>query len=209
MVVLVTARTCSVDGCPRPHRTRGFCAMHYKRVLATGTPGGPAARPARGTCSVGGCDRPHDAKRYCRAHYCRWRTTGDTGGVQVRFRKRGRACSVVGCERPHCGSGLCNPHWQRQRRTGHAGPPEVRGPDHTPGYAAAHHRVWGARGPAREHHCIECGTEAQDWAYDHTDPAELTSPSGSAYSLDPAHYRPMCRADHARFDNEHRSERTA
>jgi hypothetical protein len=31
-------RTCSVEGCDRPHKARGFCQSHYKRVLATGDP---------------------------------------------------------------------------------------------------------------------------------------------------------------------------
>lgn len=29
---------CSVEGCERPHKARGYCAAHYKRVLATGDP---------------------------------------------------------------------------------------------------------------------------------------------------------------------------
>lgn len=32
------SKQCSVEGCERPTRTRGMCSMHYKRVLATGTP---------------------------------------------------------------------------------------------------------------------------------------------------------------------------
>ncbi len=31
-------RLCSVADCPRPHQSKGFCAAHYKRVLATGDP---------------------------------------------------------------------------------------------------------------------------------------------------------------------------
>jgi hypothetical protein len=30
--------TCSVAGCDRPHKAKGFCAAHYKRVLAHGDP---------------------------------------------------------------------------------------------------------------------------------------------------------------------------
>jgi NUMOD4 motif/HNH endonuclease len=33
----VTERICSVNGCERPHRARGWCSMHYKQWLSTGT----------------------------------------------------------------------------------------------------------------------------------------------------------------------------
>ena len=29
---------CQVEGCDRPHKARGYCDAHYKRVLATGDP---------------------------------------------------------------------------------------------------------------------------------------------------------------------------
>jgi hypothetical protein len=29
---------CQVEECDRPHKARGYCAAHYKRVLATGDP---------------------------------------------------------------------------------------------------------------------------------------------------------------------------
>ena len=42
--VAVTGRVCDVDGCERPHEGRGWCHMHYQRVLRTGDVG--AAEPA-------------------------------------------------------------------------------------------------------------------------------------------------------------------
>lgn len=30
-------RTCSVDDCERPYRSRGFCNMHHQRWLTYGT----------------------------------------------------------------------------------------------------------------------------------------------------------------------------
>lgn len=30
--------TCSIDGCGRPHRSRGYCEKHYRRVWKHGTP---------------------------------------------------------------------------------------------------------------------------------------------------------------------------
>lgn len=32
-------RTCSVDGCEKPHEAHGFCQMHYRRWKASGDPG--------------------------------------------------------------------------------------------------------------------------------------------------------------------------
>ena len=33
-------KTCSVEGCSRPHRCRGLCGMHYSRTRKMGNPGG-------------------------------------------------------------------------------------------------------------------------------------------------------------------------
>jgi hypothetical protein len=29
---------CSIEGCDRPHKAKGYCAAHYKRFLTTGDP---------------------------------------------------------------------------------------------------------------------------------------------------------------------------
>ena len=34
----MTNRTCTIDGCARPHHGKGFCAVHLQRVRRTGTP---------------------------------------------------------------------------------------------------------------------------------------------------------------------------
>lgn len=82
------------------------------------------------------------------------------------------------------------------------------------GYNAAHRRVCTDRGRAREHACAaNCGRQAQHWAYDHKDPNEHVEdvPVLGAtpmfdrtvtltYSLDSAHYLPLCAGCHAAFD---------
>lgn len=45
-------RTCAVDGCGRPRRTRGFCGMHYQRWR---THGGTDGNPAKVNPSIPGC----------------------------------------------------------------------------------------------------------------------------------------------------------
>lgn len=72
------------------------------------------------------------------------------------------------------------------------------------GYRGAHHRVARARGRASDHLC-SCGAQARDWAYDGQDPAELSElrarqVSPSPYSLDPAHYVPLCGPCHYEVD---------
>lgn len=56
---------CSVEGCEKPTRARGWCGMHYQRWKATGEVG-PAGRLVEtwkgDTCMVLDCDRPR--KRY-------------------------------------------------------------------------------------------------------------------------------------------------
>jgi hypothetical protein len=59
-------------------------------------------------------------------------------------------------------------------------------------------RVRAVRGRAQEHTC-ECGKPAEQWAYTHSGPAELTSEVG-AYSVDPSFYVPMCVPCHKRAD---------
>lgn len=85
-------RTCDIDGCGRKHYARGFCGLHYQRVLAHGTPGEPQRRrelaPER-VCSVPGCEKPHNAKGMCGMHYNRWRDDGDPGEVGPRQGPKG------------------------------------------------------------------------------------------------------------------------
>ena len=60
---------CSVDGCERPHKARGYCSGHYKRWQE----GRPINEPmGHSGCSVDGCDRPSRVRKYCNAHYRRW-----------------------------------------------------------------------------------------------------------------------------------------
>lgn len=69
-------------------------------------------------------------------------------------------------------------------------------------YTKAHTQL----GPVADMPCWRCGRTAHEWAYDHGDPDELMSERGLPYSLDPSHYRPMCRKCHRRFDCAYRRE---
>jgi hypothetical protein len=70
-------------------------------------------------------------------------------------------------------------------------------------YVRAHKAVTKSRGPASDQACVECGGAAQDWSYDHTDPAPLTNGEGGGpYSNDVSRYVPRCKVCHYRFDRE-------
>lgn len=67
-------RTCTVDGCEKPHFGRGLCNQHYSRVRrgkGVGT-AEPQRMSDRG-CKVEGCAGKHNAKGLCATHYIQWR----------------------------------------------------------------------------------------------------------------------------------------
>ncbi|MCZ7568835.1 MAG: hypothetical protein M5U01_09640 [Ardenticatenaceae bacterium] len=64
--------SCTVDGCDRPHKARGYCDTHYARWRTHGDPLREPP-PPQASCSVAGCDAPHTARGYCRRHYDQWR----------------------------------------------------------------------------------------------------------------------------------------
>ncbi|MCV7302529.1 hypothetical protein H7J93_23155 [Mycobacterium barrassiae] len=170
-------------------------------------------------CSVAGCDRTDiQGKGWCRMHYHRWYRTGTVGEAGRKIRTERGICTIDGCDKgddgPH---GLCRMHTTRLKR--HGDPHTVIavdqrkkrfGPDHplwreAPSYGTAHHRTLRRRGRASNHDCVECGKQAEHWAYDHSDPNELRgtvkkSPSLMPYSADPKHYQPMCAKCHKQMD---------
>lgn len=80
-------------------------------------------------------------------------------------------------------------------------------PDWIPSYATAHRWLRESRGPASANPCADCGEQAKEWSYDYSDPAEIRSVRAnerSVYSLDPAHYRSLCRPCHLAFDKRMR-----
>lgn len=108
---------CREPDCDRARYSRGWCAMHYKRWLRTGS----AVRGERpDTCSVDGCDRAAKARGWCHAHYQRWRAQGD---VQAEVPLRAvRPCQVNDCDRPSHARGYCQTHYKRVLHHGHPRP---------------------------------------------------------------------------------------
>jgi hypothetical protein len=75
-------------------------------------------------------------------------------------------------------------------------------------YNSMHLRLQRALGPASAHPCVGgCGALADQWAYGHADPYEVTETRRRdqrliAYSLNPRHYQPLCRSCHVRVDQK-------
>jgi hypothetical protein len=98
-------RTCTAEGCDKPHRARGLCSTCYSRDRASNAP----------TCTVEGCDRGTKALGLCGVHYDReWRRR--EGQPRTWQPPRPTVCSAEGCDRPTRSGGLCTLHYGRMRR---------------------------------------------------------------------------------------------
>lgn len=118
-------RSCSSSTCDRPEYSRGWCELHYRRVLRTGDP--RSDEPPRGqagprVCSVLSCDRDAKTRGWCHAHYQRWRAHGDVRADVPLSPDRG--CAVDGCDRGHYARGWCSAHYRRWRKHGDPKPDE-------------------------------------------------------------------------------------
>lgn len=112
-------RTCQEPDCARTRHTRGWCGMHYKRWLRTGSPV-RGERPR--TCTVAGCERDAKSRGWCHAHYQQWRRHGD--GSALRPLRSSGPCCIDGCDRQRYARGYCNTHYRRWLATGDARPDE-------------------------------------------------------------------------------------
>ena len=71
-------KTCSVSGCYKPARVRGWCVKHYARWKRHGDVNTvlQERNPDQG-CSIEGCDNPHMGRGWCAKHWARWNRYGD------------------------------------------------------------------------------------------------------------------------------------
>ena len=106
------AGICQVVDCDQDAVTRGYCEMHYRRVLKTGDPGPPGPLRSRGICKTDSCDELVDAKGLCHGHYQRVLRKSRTI-LETPLRTPGRRCSLITCDRPHRAKGYCGTHYKR------------------------------------------------------------------------------------------------
>jgi hypothetical protein len=63
-------RSCSLDGCERPHYAHGYCNPHWRRFKRNGTPGAVTIKtPNPSECSFDGCLRTSSSRGLCASHY--------------------------------------------------------------------------------------------------------------------------------------------
>lgn len=120
-------------------------------------------------------------------------------------------CTISGCDNSarYKATGWCGTHYHRYWRTGSTDPaPKALRADLT--YFGAHGRVKAFFGSATRQACVQCGNPADEWAYDGTDPSELSGLVGDrwpvTYSVWPEFYKPMCFGCHRAFDAGKRYE---
>lgn len=76
---MASRRICSIEGCDKPVRARGWCQAHWLRWYRYGDPvsGGPMREKRGLACKEDGCDKPVYGRGWCSTHYNRWRAHGD------------------------------------------------------------------------------------------------------------------------------------
>ena len=132
----MTERTCSVEGCDRPHYSKGWCQMHYARLLR-GKELGPAHpidrvgysierneySGAESKCPCGRTFRQRaigQAKVYCSTR-CRAKFTARARRAAGYVRPPTGPCSVDGCDKPEQARGWCAMHLERVKKYGEPG----------------------------------------------------------------------------------------
>lgn len=117
------SETCSVPECEKRILARGYCRLHYQRLMRTGDPLGvrPNGRPAKihvEACSIDGCEAPARARGLCNAHAIRLRRHGNPLAGAVTRTPRQKECSIDGCPAPPVGRGYCAAHYAKFRKYG-------------------------------------------------------------------------------------------
>ena len=104
----MTNRTCSIDGCSKPEKSRGWCGAHYARWRRNGDPL-TDRRPKAKPCARPDCSERSSSRGLCGRHYARARRDGEVTT---------EACGANDCDRFAWARGLCDLHYTRWRKHG-------------------------------------------------------------------------------------------
>jgi hypothetical protein len=97
-------KECSIEGCNRPHRAKGFCGMHYYRFfkckIQDRSPQPLENRTGKNhlKCSVESCDEKQHSLGYCRLHHAAYKRNGP--GLHQKPHK---------CAAPNCDTSVKQP----------------------------------------------------------------------------------------------------
>lgn len=109
--------TCTVPGCTRSHKARGYCQTHYvqwRRGAEIIPEINARDRNPPETCVEEGCVSPVQAKGLCQMHYARLLRHGHTRYPDRK--KPPKICTVNGCTDWLYAKGLCHVHYIRRRK---------------------------------------------------------------------------------------------
>lgn len=121
VIMTITTKTCSVDGCENEYRAKGYCSTHYATQKKYGDPLYHSNKLIIDRlCTIDGCGKKHVAKGLCVMHRCRVRRYG-TVTLPVRLPIT-KLCSIDDCMKivVSRNAEYCNTHWQRLRTYGDA-----------------------------------------------------------------------------------------
>lgn len=108
---------CTIEGCGRPHKSRGWCQTHYARWMRGVEPIGPIKTRERNKpdeCIEEDCHEPVKSKGLCKMHYQRLLRHGHT--KYLNRKKPAKECMIDGCDNHLYAKGLCNAHYVKQRK---------------------------------------------------------------------------------------------
>ena len=113
---MAASAVCSIDGCGKPVRARGWCVNHYALWQRNGKP--IVVKGAIKTCSIEGCEKLKKARGWCAAHY--WRNQNYGSPLALRSPPaKSDVCCVEGCVSPPNGKrNMCNAHYLKWYRRG-------------------------------------------------------------------------------------------
>lgn len=107
--------SCTITGCKKPIKAKGWCAMHHQRWRRTGDPLGLTRnQKVTGMCRLESCVMPifNRTHEYCAAHYRRYLRYGDPEGGITHH----KVCTVPGCNKLHLAKGLCTKHYAQKNK---------------------------------------------------------------------------------------------
>lgn len=103
-------RLCTVEGCGKVHRARGFCPNHYAVFRYSFI----KRSPQEGPCIVEGCEKDKQIKKMCVKHYkdsLRYQRITTPELMHLK-------CKVEGCCIRVNAKGFCQRHYDRLKRIG-------------------------------------------------------------------------------------------
>ena len=108
------AGKCSIEGCKRIARCRGYCTLHYKRWKNQGEPLWRPHYPNKGRrCIIRDCRKPACSRGMCAMHYYRLRVHGDPRITKQVSSYNGKKCRIEKCTRFASCQNLCTKHYNR------------------------------------------------------------------------------------------------